>query len=212
MVAKDTVARNLELKVGCDTIGLAQVRERLRAAEIPLLVLAQVDTYFAVPNGRLKLREMVPATEGAATAELIAYARPNSAGPRWSTYHRVPVTIGDAPLLRAALAATVGVLVEVMKTRTVGMWGRTRVHLDEVRGLGSFVELETVLTGADDAGADEELAEMATLLGLDQLPSIPGSYSDLLLATQHAMTDTVTKTNAVGQLVNDDDHGLEGQG
>lgn len=211
-MANATPARNLELKVGCDSVGLAEVRDRLTAAEIPLLTLGQVDTYLAVPSGRLKLRETAPSQEGESTAELIAYARPNSSGPRWSTYHRVPVTISDAPVLKAALTATIGVLIEVTKTRTVGVWGHTRVHLDDVRRLGAFVELETVVAGLDEVGANEELAEIAALLGLDRRQPIPGSYSDLLLAARHGLADAVTKTNDVGHLVNDDDHGLEGQG
>ncbi len=205
-------ARNLELKVGCDPATLAHVRERLAAGGVSFVTLTQVDTYFAVPSGRLKLRQSTLAIGNEQTAELIAYVRSDTSGPRWSAYHRVPLAAVNAAMLKAALTATVGVLTEVIKTRTAGVRGRTRVHLDEVQGLGAFVELETVVVGEDDGNADEELAETAALLGLDQVVPIPGSYSDLLLAARHGLADAATKTNDVGQLVNDDGHGLEGQG
>lgn len=188
-------ARNLELKVGCDPAMLARVRERLAAGGVSFVTVAQVDTYFAVPSGRLKLRQSAPAIGNEQTAELIAYVRPDTSGPRWSAYHRVPLAAVNAAMLKVALTATVGVLTEVIKTRTAGVRGRTRVHLDEVQGLGTFVELETVVTGEDDGNADEELAETAALLGLDRLVPIPGSYSDLLLATRNRLQSVVTSTN-----------------
>ncbi len=192
-VTTHSPVRNLELKVGCNAKELERVRDCLVAAGVALVTLGQVDTYFAASTGRLKLRETVPAPDdGTRTAELVAYVRPDTSGPRWSSYHRVPVAGTDAAALKAALASTVGVLIEVAKTRTVGVRGRTRIHLDEVRGLGAFVELETVIAGDDEAGADEEMAETAALLGLDRLLPIPGSYSDLLLATRHGPTDAVT--------------------
>lgn len=193
-------ARNLELKVGCDDAGLARVRARLEATGLPLRTLVQVDTYFAVPSGRLKLREIAPAVGAdAQSAELIAYTRPDRSGPRWSAYHRVPVAAADAKTLKAALAGTVGVLTEVVKTRTVGLRGRTRIHLDEVRNLGAFVELETVVVGEDDGGANEELAETAAFLGLDQLPPISGSYNDLMLAARASPSGPVTGANGDGE-------------
>ncbi|MDP9368156.1 MAG: class IV adenylate cyclase [Chloroflexota bacterium] len=188
-------ARNLELKVGCDPATLAHVRERLAAGGVSFVTLTQVDTYFAVPSGRLKLRQSAPAIGNEQTAELIGYVRPDTSGPRWSAYHRVPVAAVNATMLKAALTATVGVLTEVIKTRTVGLRGRTRVHLDEVQGLGAFVELETVVVGEDDGSADAELAETAALLGLDRLVPIPGSYSDLLLATRNRLQSMVTSTD-----------------
>ncbi len=212
-MANHAPARNLELKVGCDAAELVRVRDCLLAAGIPLVALGQVDTYFAAPSGRLKLRETAPTVgEDEPTVELIAYARPDCSGPRWSIYHRVPVASADATVLKGALLATVGLLIEVTKTRTVGVRGRTRVHLDEVWGLGAFVELETVMTGQDEIGADEELAETAVLLGLDRLLPIPGSYSDLLLAARHDPMDAVNKTDADGRPRSDDEHGAEDQG
>ena len=159
-------ARNLELKVRCGPGGLAPVLERAYAAAIgPFTTLYQTDTYFAVPEGRLKLREIQRG--GERTAELIAYDRPDATGPRWSEYHHVPVEPATAEPLLAALLATCGLLTVVRKRRDVAIAGRTRIHLDEVDSLGAFVELETVVTGGDDEPADAELASIARALGLN---------------------------------------------
>ena len=149
--------------------------------------LGQVDTYCAVPHGRLKLREITPPS-GQPSAELIAYSRPDVPGPRWSRYRRVPVATSEAMALKAALAETVGTLVVVEKDRVIGVHGRTRVHLDVVAGLGAFVELETVVDGGTETGVDAELAETAALLGLDRTARdvIAGSYADLLLAARES--------------------------
>jgi adenylate cyclase class IV len=141
--------------------------------------MRQIDTYFAVPRGRLKLRQIAGPGE-VGSAELIGYARPDVAGARWSAYDLVPVAPDDVPALKRALAATVGIRAVVTKEREVGVLRRTRVHLDNVEGLGCFVELETVVAAGDDeAGAAGELADVAALLGLEGLEPIAGSYAEL---------------------------------
>ena len=173
-------ARNLELKVSCDEADLWRVRDRLLAAGATTIRHRQIDTYFAVPRGRLKLREIAGANPNDRAAELIGYDRPDTAGPRWSAYHRIAVAPGDAAILKNALTATVSVRVVVAKEREVGVLSRTRVHLDRVEGLGCFVELETVVGPDEDgAGADVELSQVTALLGLDRLEPVAGSYADL---------------------------------
>src|ERR671914_1389679 len=119
-------ARNVELKAHDDDPGRTLERALAAGADDRGL-LQQRDTYFAVPRGRLKLREQEP---GGAT--LIAYERPDEAGERVSGYHLVPVA-EPAPL-RDALAATSGVEAVVVKRRQLLMWETVRIHLDEVRG------------------------------------------------------------------------------
>jgi adenylate cyclase class IV len=183
-------ALNLELKVRTDAAGLALAQQRLVAAGIARRELEQIDTYFAARQGRLKLREINAVGEEPA-AELIAYARPSVVGPRWSTYHRLPIAVAQVAALRAALATTIGVAVVVAKRREVGIRERTRVHLDRVEGLGYFVELETVVASEDHrAGAADELAATAAWLGLAVAGPdvIAESYADLLLAAQPPAT------------------------
>ena len=180
-------SRNLELKVKCEPAALEAARARLTDAGIVLRSLRQVDTYFCTGRGRLKLRE-TDSDDGPPTAELIAYARPNEAGPRWSDYRIVPIAIAQAPMLKAVLAEAVGLQVVVTKIRQVARHRRTRVHLDVVEDLGAFIELETVVGDGPDAAAEAELAEVAALIGLhrpgaaDGADVVAGSYADLLLA------------------------------
>lgn len=190
---------NLELKVRCpDDAALAALEERARShGAVYLRTMRQRDTYFVAPCGRLKLREWSreetapaladPGGDGEAGergATLIAYDRPDDAASRLSDYLLCPVPDPDA--LREALARSLGVWHVVEKQRRLLRWGRTRIHLDRVAALGPFVELETVVEhfpGPDDArrlAADVEHRQVIALLGLDRLPVIAGSYSDLL--------------------------------
>ena len=183
--------------------------------------MRQRDTYFVTPRDRLKLREWWREPAGAefagagstpraaipcpaskaptggredgeaaeAGAVLIAYARADATDSRLSDYLLYPVA--GAATLQEALSRTLGVRVVVEKRRVLYRYGRTRIHLDAVAGLGAFVELETVLADdADDAtggvaeGAAAEHRAVIELLGLDRLPPVAVSYGDLLAAEQ----------------------------
>lgn len=189
--------QNLELKVRCpDEASLGSlIALGLARGAVYTRTLAQRDTYFAAPRGRLKLREWdqpAPPGEGqdasdeaeamSSGAALIAYARPDDSDSRVSDYLLSPTV--DPLGLRAALDRALGTRVVVEKVRILQMWGQTRIHFDRVAGLGAFIELETLLdrfANADDAKAEHRAVIDA--LGLDQLPIIAGSYSDLLLET-----------------------------
>jgi predicted adenylyl cyclase CyaB len=138
--------------------------------------LAQTDTFFAVPSGRLKLREVSDRP-----AELIFYRRPDTPGPSESQWAKA--TMPDADALRELLAGALGVRGQVVKRRTLFFVGRTRVHLDEVRDLGDFLELEVVLNEGEDPR--EGIAEAHRLLRRFGIPDdalVPEAYVDLLVA------------------------------
>ena len=165
--------RNLELKARRADLDLAARAVAKLGARLEW-TKRQTDTYFQVPHGRLKLRE----ADGQA-AELIAYERPDHPAFRESAYHLVPVPDGHA--LKAALAAALGVRVVVAKRRTLYLWHNVRVHLDEVDGLGTFIEFEAVLrTPEDEAASPGRLAHLAEVLGIRDEDRISRSYSDLL--------------------------------
>jgi predicted adenylyl cyclase CyaB len=135
---------------------------------------AQTDTYFQVPHGRLKLREI-----DGQLAALIWYDRPNHEGSRLCSYHLVPVP--DPAGLKAALTAALGVRGVVRKRRTICLWHNVRIHLDEVAGLGTFVEFEAVLgPGQDEATAQERLEQLGRALAIDPAAYLAPSYADLL--------------------------------
>jgi adenylate cyclase class IV len=112
-------------------------------------------------------------------AVLIWYERPDATSARWSQYHLVPVS--DPVSLRAALAAALGERGVVRKCRNLSLWHNVRVHLDDVAGLGTFVEFEAVMAdGDDEATAHERLAQLAAALELRPEDDVAGSYGDLM--------------------------------
>jgi adenylate cyclase class IV len=131
------MARNVEWKARSrDPQRQQQLARQLAGG--PPASLKQVDTFFNVPNGYLKLRQFSPKS-----GELIYYVRPVQAGPKLSNYSRVPT---ERPgLLCQLLAQALGICGEVRKRRRVYIVGQTRIHFDQVEGLGNFLEVEVVL-------------------------------------------------------------------
>jgi adenylate cyclase class IV len=172
----ETPSRNVEIKARL------RDRERLRTVARSLasaspIVLRQVDTFFHVPSGRLKLRAFEDGS-----GELIQYDRPDTTGPKESRYRLVPVQRAEE--LRLALATALGVSVVVRKTREVFIAGQTRIHVDEVEGLGSFVELEVVLRPEQGVGDGEVIAsDLMQRLGMTDGDLEGGAYADLLAAS-----------------------------
>jgi len=101
----------------------------------------QTDTYFNAGQGRLKLRE------GNIENNLIAYARENRQGPKNSNFCLVKVE--DAKGLKEALIRSLGIKVIVEKKREIYFIDNVKFHIDEVPGLGWFVEIEAGNLSAD---------------------------------------------------------------
>jgi homotetrameric cytidine deaminase len=165
--------RNLEIKAR-DADPRRSLEQALALGAEDRGEIAQRDTYFAGARGRLKLREQDPGE-----TELVQYRRADEAGPRTSEYRLVPVGEGDA--LREALDAALGTLVVVDKRRRLLLWDGVRIHLDEVEGLGSFVELEALAEAGGDLEAKLERLRAELAIADDSL--VAQSYSDLLLDT-----------------------------
>lgn len=165
---------NIEIKARCANPD--RVREVLRARNARFAGADhQIDTYFRVPDGRLKLRQ------GNIENALIAYRRPNQAGPKASEVALAPVSNGDD--LRGVLETALGVLVVVDKKREIYYIENVKFHVDQVQGLGSFVEIEAC--GAPDVDRDRLLAqcrEYMELFGVGEQDLVERSYSDELIA------------------------------
>jgi len=167
------MARNIEIKARIASVEALAHKAAALADEGPI-ELTQDDTFFTCPNGRLKLRAL-SSTEG----ELIFYRRPDHTGPKESFYLRSPTSAPET--LRESLSLAYGRAGRVRKRRTLFLIGRTRVHLDEVEGLGHFLELEVVLDEGEPAEAGiREAHELMRKLGVEQSQLIEGAYVDLL--------------------------------
>lgn len=140
----------------------------------------QLDTYFRCASGRLKLRE------GNIERALIHYLREDQPGPKRSEVLLYEPRPGDD--LKQILERALGVLVAVDKRRDIFFAGNVKLHVDEVEGLGSFVEIEAI---ADDRHPDRatlqaQCREFMAVLGVEENDLIECSYSDLLLRKAEA--------------------------
>ena len=171
--------QNLEFKAELREPDLARAAlRRLGAAAVG--TVRQRDTYYRVSSGRLKRRES--SYEGVSDpVEIIHYERHDRTMPKISkftiyTEEEAAQRFGTLPL---------PVWLEVVKTREIFMHGGVRVHLDEVEGLGRFVEFEALVSKTQNvARCHELLAELRAALGPTLGESISVSYSDLAAAKQ----------------------------
>jgi predicted adenylyl cyclase CyaB len=175
--------RNIELKARLADLPAAR-RIAQQIATKRLGVQQQVDTYFHCHNGRLKLRQI-----DGLSAQLVWYARPDQHGPKASDYRLVPVA--NPETLKAALAAALGVCGVVRKRREVFLVDNVRVHLDEVEGLGSFLEFEAVLgPHVDDQAGHAQLAGLIERFSIAPGDLVPRSYGEMI--GQHGSLDGVS--------------------
>jgi len=168
--------RNVEIKAR-----IADLEQTLRLAEAlsdsPPRTLVQEDIFFIAPGGRLKLR-----TIDGACSELIYYERPNETGPKSCQYIRAAVP--EPGLMRDLLTRAYGVRGIVRKRRILCLVGQTRIHLDQVDGLGDFLELEVVMQPNESAEEGVRIArEIMCRLHVDDESLVSEAYIDLLTGT-----------------------------
>ena len=165
--------RNLEFKAKAKSLDfLHEDLTRLKAKYVQSMY--QIDTYFNVPKGRLKLREVENYE-----ATLVYYERPDAAESRYSRYQLCDIADGTA--FKQMMSDVLGVKVIVEKNREFWTYGNTRIHLDEVVNLGGFIELETVIRDQSEAEAKAEHKLVKETLQISDADLIPVSYSDMLL-------------------------------
>jgi predicted adenylyl cyclase CyaB len=165
--------RNVEIKAR--TFDLAALRKGVaEVSDSGPELLVQRDTFYAAPKGRLKLREF-----GDGTAELIYYERPDKIEPKTSKYTRTQVA--DVASMRKLLSQILEAKAVVCKRREVFLVDRTRIHLDEVDDLGTFIELEVVLAENEMESDGQRVASvLMERLGIRQEDLIEQAHVDLL--------------------------------
>jgi predicted adenylyl cyclase CyaB len=167
------MAANIEIKARVpDPDRLRTLVEKISGR--PSERIVQEDVFFHCPGGRLKLR-ILARDDG----ELIYYRRADSTGPSRSDYFIHSTS--DPGSLRAILDMSLGTRAVVRKIRLLHLWGQTRIHLDEVEGLGSFLELEVVL--GSDQNDDDGMAiarQLMKKLEIDKADLVDCAYVDLI--------------------------------
>ena len=136
----------------------------------------QLDTYFNVPNGRLKLRE------GNIENALIHYERENTAGSKSSRvllYQHQP-----DENLKAVLTKALGVKTVVDKLRKIYFIDNVKFHFDTVQNLGTFIEVEAI--DKDGSIGKEKLQQQcdqyAKMFNISKEDLMAVSYSDMIIA------------------------------
>ena len=168
------MAQIIEIKAKCSDQN--RIRTILKEKNARFVGLDhQIDTYFNVIHGRLKLRQ------GNIENTLIHYHRPNQKGPKLSKV--LLYKPNPEENLKQVLTAANGVLVEVDKKREIYFIENVKFHLDEVKGLGTFVEIEAI--DLDETMGMDKIQQQCDhymdLFSIQEDDLIQVSYSDLLL-------------------------------
>lgn len=168
-----------EFKARCSDLGRAARLARAAGAH-RVGRERQLDTYYNAAHGRLKVREV------GRGAILAWYFRGDALHAKRSDVIVLPLV--DTLATKTILARELGVKVVVDKVRRIYLKQNVRVHLDEVRGLGTFVEIESVGTAKDFPRLKKQAEAMARTLELEQGDLVQGSYSDLLFAKPRSVS------------------------
>lgn len=164
---------NIEIKARCND--LQKIEKIIIEKNWPLHAIEiQKDTFFNVPAGRLKLREI-----NNERAVLIPYFRPDSDKPREAEYVLLPVNEAEQTI--KILKEMFGIRQIVEKKRMVYLYENVRIHLDRVDSLGTFIELEGVIKKAEqEKETHTKLKRLMDLFGINQQNIIKEAYIDML--------------------------------
>lgn len=171
---------NIEIKARINNIENLEALAQAKATQF-LGIDHQIDTYYKTQEGRLKLRE----SSLSKTTKLIPYLRPDTIGPKVSLY--TFLTSEQPDLAKELLGKILGTEVVVDKHRSIYLIDNVRVHLDKVKDLGEFFELEAVYDVDTEEERRKEIQKVDELLayfGITKVSLISGSYRELLLKKQ----------------------------
>lgn len=142
----------------------------------------QKDIYFNVAEGRVKIR-----IEDESRPCLIEYYRPDQNKPRISDY--TLTTLEDVDETLRNLDRNLGIQVIVEKWRELYFYKNVRIHLDDVRDLGWFLEFESVISDdVDRDTAQQSLDEVIDILNDYLSETLSSGYMNLLLDAQQTPT------------------------
>jgi predicted adenylyl cyclase CyaB len=166
---------NIEVKARYSN--LKKARDILKTSNVVFKGIDyQIDTYFKVSHGRLKLRE------GNIENFLVYYEREDFESPKKSNILLFKTDLDSS--LKEILKKSLGILVVVNKKREIYFIDNVKFHLDEVENLGTFVEIEAI--NREAKFVKERLLEQCKFylecLKVSKENLVSKSYSDLLLS------------------------------
>lgn len=167
--------KNIELKIKINNFGPILKKLKGLSAEYKG-VLKQTDTYYKCKNGRLKIREI-----NNKFYELIFYQRPNTLGQKISNYEVIKINDKQLSDFKNILKTSLGEKIKVEKKRSLWIYKNTRIHLDKVKKLGTFLELETMVNDNINKSRDE-YRQISGILELKKYKKYKKSYSDILIS------------------------------
>lgn len=170
-------SKNIEIKARCSDLEAIRIILTKKNSDYKGLD-HQIDTYFNVSTGRLKLRE------GNIENNLIYYNRPNQSGPKQSDFTLFKTENGSG--LNDILNKSLGIKVVVDKKREIHFIENVKFHLDTVKDLGTFIEIEVIdIHGNQSIDDMNEVCEKyLKLFSVSVSDLIECSYSDLLIQSQ----------------------------
>lgn len=166
---------NLEIKVAAPNT--EEIKDKaIKIGAKNIAILSQIDTYFLVGKKRLKLREE------RSTNYVVYYVRSSKENSKLSKYKIINIPKNLVWWVKKILSFIFGIKIIVNKKRNLFMYKNTRIHFDDVKNLGTYIELETVFN--TEQKEDVLVAEhdfVIKSLSLDTLEKIPNSYSDVMI-------------------------------
>jgi len=169
-------AQHMMVELKARVNDLASFRSRLNHLRAEAIgVFHQIDTYYVVPEGRLKLREIV----GEADAELIYYEREDIPAPKRSSVFILRIPQPHA--FKRIIAKVLKVRVIVDKVREVFRYEGVQIHLDKVKSLGYFIEFERITSANSEQQKDDisKIERLISQLNIAPRDLVELSYSDL---------------------------------
>jgi len=165
--------KNFEFKAKVDDLSYYE-NKLLKLDPVFIGTDHQVDTYFHVKKGRLKLRE------GNIENALINYNRENITGLKSSDV--ILYNFQPNPALKNILASQLGIKVVVSKTRNIYFIDNVKFHFDKVENLGNFIEVEAIdTTGKHDiVDLQNQCEKYYEFFGVKKTNLVDRSYSDLI--------------------------------
>lgn len=166
--------QNIEIKVLINNF--KDILEKLKKSNAKYKgEIIQINTYYSCKAGRLKIRE----TDNK-SYQLVFYQRPDLSERKISNYEVIDIAKSQVVNLRKVLKMIFGEKTIVEKRRALWIYKNTRIHLDRVKKIGNFLELETLVKG-DLKKARKEYKEISILLKLEKYKKYKKSYSDIIL-------------------------------